>query len=327
MTLFILLIVAGLAVLLTAVALPVYRANLNQRAKLMRKAAFLRNDGGEKGDAATLRLEHKRRTVQTKLKNIAENKRLARSRIGRVRLPIIRAGLDLSLTHFWIISIAVGFACTFVYIIGDFGPAPMAPGAFVFGTFLLPQIYLKRRAAKRQKEFTKYFPDAVDVLVRGLKSGLPVGECFRIIARESPAPVGPEFTVVMDQVHAGLDLPSALDACFERVPTQELRFFATVISVQQQTGGNLAEILGNISSVLRGRAQLREKAKALAGEATASAAIIGSLPFLIGGVLFFVNRPYLSTLWTTSSGHMVFFSAVTMMTIGVSIMKKMGKVD
>jgi tight adherence protein B len=156
---------------------------------------------------------------------------------------------------------------------------------------------------------------------------MPVQASLRVISSESPEPVGSEFRTVVDQVNAGLPLPDSLEKLFDRMPTQELRFFATVIAVQAQVGGNLAEILGNISRVLRGRAQLKEKAKALSGEARMSSIIVGALPFLVSGVLMVANKPYLELLWTTRVGYMFLGGACCMMFMGVFIMNKMGQLD
>jgi tight adherence protein B len=209
-----------------------------------------------------------------------------------------------------------------------FGNRPLlTPVVFVLCTFVLPHMWLGKRIAKRQMEFTKHFANAVDVMVRGLKAGMGPQESIRLISTEIPDPVGSEFRTVVDQVAAGVPLPQALEKAYERLPTQELRFFATVIAVQEQNGGNLGEILSKISQVLRDRAQLKEKAKALSGEARMSAIIVGSLPFLVTLVLFFANREYISLLWTTTIGNYFLMGAVFMMGMGVFIMKKMGELD
>lgn len=307
-----------------ATAGPAMAAYQQDRLRRQRIAAYVRRNGD--GDAKAARDGAKRKQINNKLKALAESKRHGKTRLDAVRGLIIRAGLEMPLSQFWMACMGCGFAASMLWLLA-FSEPTLAPGVFLVATFVLPRTVLKIMAGRRQKEFTKHFSDAVDVLVRGLKSGLPVGECFRIIARESPDPVGSEFRIVMDEVNAGLTMEEALERAYDRMPTQELRFFATVISVQQQTGGNLAEILSNISNVLRGRAQLREKVKALSGEARASSMIIGSLPFIIGGILYFINHSYISILWTTRSGKMLLAFAACLMTFGIWLMNKMGQLD
>jgi tight adherence protein B len=272
------------------------------------------------------RNETRRKQVMQRMRSLQEGKRHGRSRIGAVRVNIMRAGYNITLAKFWAICGAVGLAASALW---DFsGKTPYGtPIVFLVVTFLLPRLFLNFKAKRRQKEFTKNFQSAIDVIVRGLKTGLPVQECFRIIGREIPDPCGSEFRMVIDEVNAGLTLEDALERSFERMPTQELRFFTTVIAIQAQTGGNLAEILGNISGVLRGRVFLREKIKALSAEARMSSYIVGALPFLVCGVLTLVNYSYISVLWTTRKGEYILAAACFMMAAGMFVMNRMANLD
>ncbi len=175
----------------------------------------------------------------------------------------------------------------------------------------------------RMKKFSGEFANAVDVIVRGIKSGLPVHECFKIIARESPAPLGPEFQTLVEGMGVGLTLPQALDKMYERMPTSELRFFSIVIAIQQKTGGNLAEALSNLTTVLRARRMMAEKIKALSSEAMASAGIIGSLPPVVMGLVFITTPAYIMLLFTDPRGQVMLLGAGLWMSAGVFVMKKM----
>ncbi|MBU2419046.1 MAG: type II secretion system F family protein, partial [Alphaproteobacteria bacterium] len=163
----------------------------------------------------------------------------------------------------------------------------------------------------------------VDVIVRGIKSGLPVHDCFKIIARESPAPLGGEFQTLVEGLGVGLTLQQALDKMYERMPTPELKFFAIVIGIQQKTGGNLAEALGNLSAVLRARKMMGEKIKALSSEATASAGIIGALPPAVMIMVSVTTPAYMAKLFTDPRGQFMLLVAVMMMALGVFVMKRM----
>ena len=173
------------------------------------------------------------------------------------------------------------------------------------------------------KKFSGEFANATDVIVRGIKSGLPVHDCFKIIAKEAPAPLGPEFQTLVENVSVGLTLNQALDKMYERMPTPELKFFSIVIAIQQKTGGNLAEALSNLSLVLRARRMMREKIKALSSEAVASAGIIGSLPPAVMIIVFIVTPAYMGLMFTDPRGNIMLMGAAVWMAMGVFVMKKM----
>lgn len=315
----------GVTMVIATVVWFVFEANRQARIR-ERLDMYIIRKGDDNRDTSTFRAEIKKKTMDKRLKVLNEKTKYSRSRLGYVKARIVRAGLDIGVTQFWLVCTGIGLVFSLLWVISGKQPL-ITPLMFVFGTFILPRWYLNKKASKRQREFTKHFPNAIDILVRGLKSGMPVQASLRVISSESPEPVGSEFRTVVDQVNAGLPLPDALEKLFDRMPTQELRFFATVIAVQAQVGGNLAEILGNISRVLRSRAQLKEKAKALSGEARMSSVIVGALPFLVSGVLMVANRPYIELLWTTRVGYMFLGAACCMMFMGVFIMNKMGQLD
>lgn len=318
--------VAGCTAVAAGAAAWAFAVAAKDRARRQRIDTFVRRTGASSEPQRDRRADARRKQINNKMKSLQESKRHAKSRIGAVRVHLVRAGVNMTLTQFWGICGLLGLVVSALWTLSGKPPAG-TPVVFGVATFLLPQMVLRYIAGKRQKEFTKYFSTAIDVIVRGLKSGLPVQECFRIIGREIPDPCGSEFRTVIDEVNAGLTLEEALNRAHERMPTQELKFFATIIAVQAQTGGNLAEILGNISGVLRGRAALKEKIKALSSEAKMSSIIVGALPFFVGGVLTAVNYDYISLLWTTRYGYMFLGTAACMMSLGIFVMNRMGKLD
>ncbi|MEM6682136.1 MAG: type II secretion system F family protein [Pseudomonadota bacterium] len=187
----------------------------------------------------------------------------------------------------------------------------------------LPHMVISRMIAKRLKLFTKLFPDAIDLMVRGLRSGLPVSQSINAVAAEFEAPVGDEFGKIADKVRFGKTLEAALWEAAERIPTADFKFFVITLAIQKETGGNLAETLGNLSDILRKRQQLKLKIKAMSSEGKASAYIVGSLPFLMFGVILVMNYDYASVLYTDPRAIAVSIGALIWMGIGVFIMSRM----
>jgi tight adherence protein B len=201
-------------------------------------------------------------------------------------------------------------------------PLMILAGYFV-GGFGVPRWVLVFLRNRRLKRFVALFPDAIDVIIRGVKAGLPLLESLRIVAKEFPDPVRSEFVSVIEAQTVGLTLTEAIERIAERVPVAEARFFAILIGIQQKSGGNLAEGLGNLSRVLRDRKKIAQKIKAMSAEAKASAGIIGSLPFIVATLVYLTSPGYMDMLWLTSEGHtMLLFSAIWMGT-GIMVMKKM----
>lgn len=295
------------------------------RAQRQRMDIFIRRVGGKETGGRDRRAELRRKQINAKMKSL-KDKKGAKSRIGALRAIIARAGLETSVPKFFGICAGLGAGAATVWTATG-GSIEGAIGAFVLVGGVLPIMQLRRKAAKRQKEFTKYFATAIDIIVRGLRSGLPPQECFRIIGREIPDPCGAEFRAVINEMGAGMTIQETLERSYQRMPTQELRFFSTVVSVQAETGGNLAEILANISGVMRGRTALREKAKALSSEAKASAVIVGAMPFVVAALLAVMNYKYVSLLWTTHTGTIILGGAACMMGFGMFVMMRLGKLD
>ncbi|WP_122466010.1 type II secretion system F family protein [Brevundimonas lutea] len=263
--------------------------------------------------------EARRKQIMLQLKEADRKERKARVTLAaRIR----QAGLSISVATFWISSLVAGVVALGLSLLLG-APIIVAIGITLVVGFGLPRWVLGFLGKRRKKKFSLEFANAVDVLVRGIKSGLPVHECFKIIAKESPAPLGPEFQKLVDGLGVGLTLADALDKMYERMPTPELKFFAIVIAIQQKTGGNLAEALSNLSTVLRARRMMAEKIKALSSEATASAGIIGSLPPAVMILVTLTTPAYMMLMFTDIRGQFMLLVSGLLMALGIFVMKRM----
>ena len=191
------------------------------------------------------------------------------------------------------------------------------------GGFGLPRWVLGYLKKRRLAKFTDRFPNAVDIIIRGVKAGLPLGDCLRVVASESPEPLRAEFRRIVESQAVGLGVTEAVERMADRVPITEANFFAVVIGIQQKAGGNLTEALGNLSRVIRDRKKMKAKVKAVSSEAKASAGIIGCLPPVVGFLVYIMAPDYISLLWTTSTGRMMMGGGACWMGIGVFVMKQM----
>jgi tight adherence protein B len=266
--------------------------------------------------------QNRRRQVAETLKEL-EDRQAKREKVT-LRLRLARAGLETSPRTFWMVSLLTGLVLAGAVWVS----APSVPVfvplmvAFV-GIVGLPRWVLIRLVRRRQNKFVDEFANAIDVIVRGVKSGLPLIECLAIIARESPQPIREEFNEVVEQQRIGVPLGEAFERMMGRMPLPEVRFFAIVIGIQQQAGGNLSEALGNLSGVLRDRKRLAAKVKALSAEAKASAAVLGSLPFIVMVLVYITTPSYISILWTTRFGQFLLMAAGMWMSCGILVMRKM----
>lgn len=282
---------------------------------------------GSKGDAALV-ARRKQMENQTKaLRDREEANRKSRTAGKSIEDRIKQSGLKITVPMFWMFSavstVVVGAVMYFGAGFQEW-PMVMVPVGLAFAAgFGLPRWVLGMAIAGRQKKFIAQFADAIDVIVRGVKSGLPLQECLRMIARESPQPLAGEFQNVVDAIAMGVPMDQALHKMYQRTPTQEVNFFNIVLNIQQKAGGNLSEALGNLSNVLRSRKLLREKIKALSSEAKASAMIIGSLPVIVMGLVYMTTPAYIMSLFTTDLGHLLLLIAAGLMGAGIYIMRSM----
>lgn len=263
--------------------------------------------------------EARRKTIELQLKDAERKERKARMTMA-ARLK--HAGMSMSIRTFWIISGCLGAVAFLAPVVLGLNIL-IALGIAVVMGLGLPRWIVGFIGKRRLKKFSSEFANAVDIIVRGIKTGLPVHDCFKIIARESPAPVGPEFQTLVEGLGVGLTLGQALDKMYDRIPTPELRFFSIVIAIQQKTGGNLGEALSNLTTVLRARRMMGEKIKALSGEAVASAGIIGSLPPVVMTLVGLSTPSYMALMFTDVRGQIMLLGAGLWMATGIFVMKKM----
>ena len=263
--------------------------------------------------------EQRRKQIMDQLKESDRKERKARVTMAA---KLRQAGLSMKMRTFILFSVISGLIFGLVALVLGLNLL-LAMGVGLIAGLGLPRWVVGFLGKRRMKKFSGEFANAVDVIVRGIKSGLPVHDCFKIIARESPAPLGPEFQRLVEGLGVGLTLSQALDRMYERMPTPELRFFAIVIAIQQKTGGNLAEALGNLSAVLRSRRMMGEKIKAMSSEAVASAGIIGSLPPAVMLIVMITTPAYMTLLFTDSRGQIMLLISAVWMSMGIFVMKRM----
>ncbi|MFC4291742.1 type II secretion system F family protein [Sphingorhabdus arenilitoris] len=252
------------------------------------------------------------------------------SRADRLRLRIAQTGKQWTLQQYLYASLALGVVVAGLIIVKG---APVALGAAVGLLMALgvPHMVIGFLINKRLNNFTSSFPDAIELLVRGLKSGLPVGETLMVVAKEIPGPVGEEFKLVTEKIKIGKPMEDALQETADRLGTPEFQFFVITLAIQRETGGNLAETLANLADVLRKRAQMKLKIRAMSSESKASAYIVGSLPFFVFGMVWTVNPEYLYGFVTFDEADKFFeprlliagLIGMVWMGIGVGIMAKM----
>lgn len=290
------------------------------RAKRRRDA--LRGDlqvNRQRAQAETVR-DTRRRSVQDALK--AQNR--ARDAKKRVTLKkaLFQANMKITprayVRNAALVGIGIFVMCYLLQV-----PLLFAAVFGMAGGYLVPRFYVSRRRKRFQKQFLDELPNAVEAIVRGVKSGLPLNDSIRIVAQEVKEPARSEFVRVLDQQAIGKSMHEAVEVLFERVPLPEVNFFVVVIAVQQQSGGNLSEALSNLAKVLRNRKKMQAKIKAMSSEAKASAMIIGGLPFVVAGLVSLVSPAYLVPLYTTTIGYLWLGVAAVLMAIGGFIMNRM----
>ena len=259
---------------------------------------------------------------QSILKALKEQERKQKKASLSIGARMQAAGLGENVRMFWIISGVLGlFVAMIMLLLGQMPLVALGAG-FAAGAGL-PRWVLGFLAKGRTNKFTAAFSDAIDIIVRGIKSGLPVHDCLKIIGKECPEPLAGEFRTLTENVAMGVPMDAALDKMYERMPTSELRFFAIVLAIQAKTGGNLAEALGNLSTVLRARKLMKEKIKALSAEAVASAFIIGSLPPGVVILISVTSPDYMKPMFTDPRGHLMLLAGAIWMSLGIFVMRKM----
>ncbi|HVY19528.1 MAG TPA: type II secretion system F family protein [Bauldia sp.] len=266
----------------------------------------------------------RRKSVQDTLKELedAQRAKAKQSKAPPLATRMTQAGLNWTKRTFWMVSVIVGL----IFVAGSwsFGaPIYLAAALGVVGFFGVPRWYVNFRRKRRIRKFVDEFANAIDVIVRGVKAGLPLNDCIKIIANEAAEPVKSEFRQISETQALGLTLSDAVARLPDRVPTPEANFFAIVIAIQQRAGGNLAEALGNLSRVLRERKKMKGKISAMAMEAKASAYIIGALPGTVMVLVWLTSPSYIALLFTEPLGHLILVGSAIWMTTGILMMRKM----
>lgn len=278
---------------------------------------------GKRQTGALDQAQLRKKQLQESLTSLEEETRNARKRRAKLSTQIAQAGLSIDVRFFFIASVAFGIVVAFLII--AFAQQELWVGALAgFAAALgVPRWFLGFARNRRLKKFGSEFANAIDVIVRGVKSGLPLGECLKVIAAESPEPLKGEFQILVENMAMGMPMEDGLRRMYDRMPLQEVNFFGTVLAIQQKTGGNLAEALSNLSAVLRGRKMMREKIAALSSEAKASALIIGSLPPGVMAIVAVTTPSYMNLMFTEPKGQMMLLGGALWMATGIFVMKRM----
>jgi tight adherence protein B len=251
----------------------------------------------------------RRETIESTLKQVDE-----RNKKGKVTLQFI------------LISVGCGFGFTLLgFLVG--ASLPVVAALAFAGGFGLPRWLLRFLKKRREQKFLDGFADGVDVIVRGVKAGLPLLDCIKMVAAEAAEPIRSEFKALVDTQAIGMPLGEACGKLYERMPLPEANFFGIVVGIQQKAGGNLSEALGNLSRVLRDRKKMKGKVRAMSQEAKASAMIIGALPLVVMTLVYLTSPGYIAPLFTESVGHLMLAACVVWMAIGVLVMRKMINFD
>ena len=266
----------------------------------------------------------RREQVEESMKEVEE--RLKKSKNISLNSRLEQAGLNWSKNQFMIFSGILGAVALLIPLFFGAGLLPSL-GFMAAAAFGLPRWILNFLKKRREKKFLTALPDAVDIIVRGIKAGLPLYDSLKVVAADTPEPLRSEFAAIIETQAIGIPMGQACQRLYERMPLPEANFFGIVIAIQTKTGGNLSEALGNLSKVLRDRKKMAGKIQAMSMEAKASAAIIGSLPPLVMLMVYIMTPDYISILWTHPTGRLMLAGCAVWMSTGIFVMKKMINFD
>jgi tight adherence protein B len=265
----------------------------------------------------------RRKSIQDSLKTLEQKqKEDARTKAPPLKHRLMQAGLATTVRQFFLLSAAFASAVALVALIAG-APLLVIAGVVLVAFLGVPRWVITFLRARRMKAFLEEFPNALDVMVRSIKSGLPLNDAMRLIAADGQEPVKAEFRRVIESQQMGMSVPDACARMHQSIPLPEANFFAIVIAIQAQAGGNLSEALGNLSRVLRDRKKMKAKVSALSMEAKASAAIIGALPFIVALLVYLTSPQYMMVLFTDPRGHLIMGASAVWMSIGILIMRNM----
>ena len=266
----------------------------------------------------------RKKSVSESLKEL-ETSQLEKGKVS-LKDRIMQAGYTFTPKFFYMASAGAAFLLAVIAFVMSENPI-IAVSAACIGGLGLPSWFLSNRKQARSKKFIKEFPNAIDIIVRGIKSGLPLGDCLRIISSESPEPVKTEFRSIVEAQTMGLSISDACARLTKSMPIQEANFFAIVIQIQQTAGGNLSEALGNLSKVLRERKKMKDKISAMSMEAKASGVIIAALPFIVAVMVQMASPGFIAPLFSTSAGNIALLGSAFWMLCGIVVMKSMINFD
>ncbi len=286
-----------------------------------------RNTPADRSAARAVDPARRRKSLQEMLKELeAERKSDTKKSSISITRRIEQAGLSWSRRTFYIISAVIGAVAAGLCVAVGF-PAYAAAAIGIAGTLGLPRWVVNRLRKRRLNKFQMEFANAIDVIVRGVKAGLPLTDCIGIVASEAPEPIKGEFVRIVESQKMGVSISDAVARMPDQVPISEVNFFAIAIGIQQVSGGNLSEALSNLSSVLRERQRMKGKISAMSMEAKASAAIIAALPFVVMVMVYVTSPDHIMLLFTDQLGHVMLGAGAFWMTLGVIVMRKMISFD
>jgi tight adherence protein B len=316
-----LLLLALFAITIGAAGFALVPSALGNKRAQQRMKAFQGNIRVNRLEADANRTrESRRKSVQQALKSQTDELN-AKKRLKLSDL-IFQAGMTIKPATFIRNSVIFGIGLFIVLFLAQV-PFYFAAIFAVAGAYLLPRMYVSHKRKRYQDKFLDELPNAIEAIVRGVKTGLPLNDSMRVVAKDTKEPVKSEFARILDQQSFGFSMTEAVQVLLERVPLPEVNFFVVVISVQQQAGGNLSEALGNLARVLRNRKKMKQKVKAMSSEAKASAGIIGSLPIVVAILVSLVSPSYLVPLFTTPIGNVCLGIGVVMLATGIFVMNRM----
>lgn len=319
----------GIGGVLYALMLPSLQAEKNRNRRMSKVKSTKTDTVSKRAEVDRAQEGQKRRKQITESLNDLDERNKAREKNAtkpNLKTQILQAGLKLKVRTFYIYSAIAGFGAAFTALI--FGvPAIYCIGILFAAGLGLPRWIISYLRKRRIKQFLAEFPNSIDIIVRAIKSGLPLNDGLRLIATEAREPVQTEFRRIIESQQLGMSVPEACLRMYQTMPCSEANFFAIVIQIQSQAGGNLSEALGNLSGVLRSRAQMKAKVAAMSMEAKASAAIIAALPPIVAILVHFSSPDYISLLFTTDTGLLILGVSAVWMAIGVFVMRQMINFD
>ncbi|MES0880401.1 type II secretion system F family protein [Roseibium sp. SCP14] len=297
-----------------------------QRDKRMQAVAARPQSDGQRKELRDN--DRRKRSIQDQLKDFEERQKAKHDKQHKVSLKVRmeQAGLAWEMKHFVIFS---AISCVIFLIVGYVasGNVLVAGGLGFAGALGFPRWYVSSKRKRRFNAFLEELPNGVDIIVRGVKAGLPLSDCIKVVAKEAREPVATEFRKITETQVMGISLADAVARLPDRVPVAEANFFAIVVAIQQKAGGGLAEALSNLSKVLRGRKAMKGKIKALSAEAKSSAGIIACMPPAVGGIMFLIAPDYIMMLFTTTTGNLIIGGCLFWMFCGVMVMRAMINFD